>query len=281
LPWIVLSLAFLSIAGQAALSAPSGLTFTFIDVGEGDSTLVQTPSGYSLLVDTGSPLSQKTVIDTLTHAGVRALSALIVTHPHLDHAGGVFSVLDAFPTLLLADSGQSVDKEAVDNDMYRWYQKRVRSHAAYRTLRAPESWRVDDAIFTVMWPLAGELNADWNNNSIVVRIDYGAFHALLMGDALKDTADALVPRLAAGRISLLKAGHHSSRFSESASFIDAVNPEVVVVSVDAGNIRGYPDAGTVEKYRAHGRVYRTDVVGTVQVKASADGTFAVSTQRAR
>jgi competence protein ComEC len=268
-------------SGGAALSSTSGMTFTFIDVGEGDSTLVQTSSGYSLLVDTGSPLAQKKVIDTLRRAGVRTLSALIVTHPHLDHAGGVFPVLDAFPTLLVADNGQSIDKEAADNDMYRWYQKRMRSLPVYRTLRAPASWRVDNAIFTVMWPLAGELNADWNNNSIVLRIDDGAFHALLMGDALKETADALAPRLAAGRMTLLKAGHHSSRFSESARFIDAVNPEVTVISVDAGNVRGYPESATVDKYQAHGRVYRTDVVGTVQVNASADGTFAVSTERAR
>lgn len=269
-------LGLLPIAGY---SAQSSLLLHFIDVGEGDAILVELPGRCNFLIDTGN---LKTGIDAykfMVHAGIHHINHLILTHPHLDHIGGVFAVARLLRVSHFYDNGEDLSVQSNTCDTYRWYRELVRNNTRYSILKKGETLCCPPLTIKVLWPPRPNYTGDWNTNSIVLRLSFGKFHCLLMGDANALTERRLLASRTNLRAQVLKSGHHGAKDATTQAFLSAVYPDTVIISVNKDNIRGYPAQVTLRRIKkAHARILRTDHNGTITIKAYADGSFKVLTE---
>ena len=283
-------------AGQAALSlAGRGtLQITAIDVGQGDAIAIRTPRGRWLLVDAGprgfggSDAGLTRVVPYLNGQGARRLEAVILSHPDEDHAGGLGAVLRNVSTGAVLGPGLGSGQSG---HMLGLAEARD-AGVPWRRAVAGDVWTTDGVVFRVLNPPGpagppldpGEPN-DW---SVVLRVEFGDFTALLMGDASDDiearVMGAGMPAAAgsasARDITLLKVGHHGSITSSAEAFVRETSPEYALIPVGARNRYGHPDPVVLARLRRVGaRILRTDTQGTVTVIARPDGSVTVRTGR--
>lgn len=264
----------------AAIRPPSLLTVTVLDVGQGDAILVQSPSGRTALIDgggevgaerTGWDVGRMRVVPALRRAGVRRLDVVLLSHPHEDHVGGLPAVVENFPVGLVLDPG--VPHPAPS------YARLLRiveaGRIAYRQAR--EGVSVDlgsGARLSILYPPdpAPDLDGDAvHARGVVARLTYGQTAFLLTGDAEGPVERYLLDRGAPLASQVLKVGHHGSRTSTTAEFVDRVRPRVAVISSGADNAFGHPHPTTLGVLAAAGStVLRTDRDGAVRI--TSDGT---------
>jgi competence protein ComEC len=249
---------------------PTGLRITFLDVGQGDSALIQVAEG-AVLVDEGPPEAQ--VADQLEGLGVRQLAAAVLTHPQRDHVGGAADVIDDLQVGFLLDPGiptPSADERAA--------RTAARRHGVRVLLaRAGEAFRLGRLRIRVLWPdEPGTPGDDPNQHAIVLLVSYGSVDALLTADA---ESDVTLP-LHLPPVELLKVAHHGSADDGLPELLERLHPRVAVVSVGAHNDYGHPAPSTLAtlSHFAGLALYRTDEDGRVTVES--DGRrFSVLTER--
>lgn len=243
-----------------------------IDVGQGDAIAVRSPRGRWLLVDAGppprgpDPLAHP-VVRALRARGVRRLEALVLTHAHLDHIGGAAAVLEAFDVATVYDPAYP----AASRDYLEVLSVAARRSISWRAARAGARIELDGIVVEFLHPeRAMEPVSDLNESSVVLRVSYGAWDALLTGDQYRATERRLAERL--GDIEVLKVGHHGSDTSTDSLLLERVRPELALISVGRSNRYGHPDADVLARLaRAGVRVLRTDRDGTLSVLARPDG----------
>jgi competence protein ComEC len=239
---------------------PSSLSTHFMDIGDGDSTMVMLPSGKNILIDTGSPLSGIRVAQYLKSLEIKRIDHLILTHPHYDHIGGIFGVASAFRVVRFYDNGFSNFKD----DIYKDYVSVIRQDISrYRILQAGESFNIDNLIIDILNPLlppTGNLNAD----SIVMKLTYGRVKILLAGDMTRVTERRLLKLGLDLKSHVLKIAHHGEGDATSTEFLKAVDPEVAIISVSLQDMYARPHPDLLKRLQKAGiKVYRTDRDGTV------------------
>jgi competence protein ComEC len=260
--WLSLASELRPIAGNAE----RGLTLHFLDVGQGDGAAIRTPGGRWLLVDlgprsAGSDAGRRVVAPFLARHGVRRLEMIVLSHGHLDHLGGGASVLDRFRTGIVLDPAAQVPDPA-----YTGFLDEVEAAGvAWRAARAGTTFELDGVRFAVLHPDTTwtEWGTDVNEDSIVLRVEFGGFSALFAGDAGLPAEARLRGRV--GAADLLKVGHHGSRGSSGEAWLDEVSPTAAIVSVGR-NRYGHPAPEALARLIRHGAdVWRTDREGTVSV----------------
>ncbi|MGK3998708.1 DNA internalization-related competence protein ComEC/Rec2 [Sorangium sp. So ce1024] len=242
--------------------APRGaLRVSVLDVGQGDAILIDLPEGGAMLVDAGgfvgSPVDPGArVIRPLLRARRRArLDAVVLSHPHPDHFGGLPAVVEAVEVGELWDTGQGEAEGA--GPVYRKLLADLRRRGVPIARPAALCGRprvLSGATIEVLAPCPG-LHPDRgaNDNSFVLRITHGARSALLVGDAEHEAEEALVARYGAAlRADLLKVGHHGSRTSTGDAFLAAVDPAVAAVSCGVRNRFGHPSPEVLARLSARG-----------------------------
>jgi competence protein ComEC len=250
--------------------SPAGLRITFLDVGQGDSALIQVPEG-AVLVDEGAPEAH--VAHQLERLGVHHLAAAVLTHPQRDHVGGAADVTDQLSVGFLLDPGlpaRSSDERAARDS--------ARQHGVRIVLaRAGEEFRLGRLDVHVLWPDgSGTPGEDPNQHAIVLLVSYGSVDALLTADA---ESDVTLP-LRLPSVEILKVAHHGSADDGLAELLAVLRPRVAVISVGAHNDYGHPSPSTLTTLgRFSGlSVYRTDRDGRVSIES--DGrSFSVATER--
>jgi competence protein ComEC len=244
--------------GAPSPPSPGQLRLSFLDVGQGDATLVQ-HEGAAVLVDTGPP--DGPILARLRAAGVRALDVLVVTHAQADHEGGASAVLSRYPVRVLLDGGDGAATPA---------HRALDAAAAQRGVRvvAPDAGqrvRAGPIELDVLWPHAepAERHAgqDPNRRAIVARLVDGSFSAFLPADAESDVFGSLD----LAPVTALKVAHHGSVDAGLAEALARLRPQVAAIEVGRHNPYGHPTAQALGALRTVPRVYRTDRDGTVRV----------------
>lgn len=229
----------------------------FIDVGQGDSTLILC-NGRSMLIDGGDKSASSTVYTYLKKQGITYLDYVVCTHADADHVGGLSGALE------YATAGTVYcPVESYDSQAFRAFQTRVEAQG--KALICPEvdtTFALGDATVTVLAPR--ERYKDNNNTSIVLRIVYGETSFLFTGDAEHDSEQAMCDANVPLKSTVLKVGHHGSDTSTSIYFLRAVMPEYAVISCGKNNKYGHPTEQTLSRLsQAGARVLRTDLQGDI------------------
>jgi competence protein ComEC len=243
----------LLLPGGPAPPRPGETVVSFLDIGQGDATLVQR-DGASLLVDTGPPDGH--VVDRLREAGVDRLDVLMITHAQLDHEGAAPEVVARLNPRLVLDGGAG-------------WPTAVQHALAGRRLITPfagQTLALGALRLRVLWPPRELMEAppagDPNNRAVVAHVQSGDFDLLLPADAESDVTAALdLPRVEA-----LKVAHHGSADAGLPGLLERLRPAVAAIEVGRGNTYGHPRASTLAALRVVPRVYRTDRDGTVRLR---------------
>ncbi|HEV2671528.1 MAG TPA: DNA internalization-related competence protein ComEC/Rec2 [Gemmatimonadales bacterium] len=257
------------------------LTVSFLDVGQGDAVALRTPAGRWVLIDGGprgpqGDAGRRVVVPFLRSHGATQLAAIVATHAHLDHFGGLPAVLDTFDPAFVLEPG-----EPVPDAGYLGFLSAVESDGAqWRAARRGDRLALDGVTIEVVSPDSAwaASQTDINEQSVVLLVTYGPTRLLLAGDAGMPTEMQLAGRV--GRVTLLKVGHHGSRWATSDRWLDELQPEDAVISVGARNRYGHPAPEALARLRAHGvSVFRTDELGTITFSAKINGTRAITDVR--
>ena len=284
---------------------PSGeLQVHVLDVGpiEGDSILIISPTGKAALIDTGDTGKGKLVLDALKRYQVERLDYFIATEPHSDHIGGADEVLNGVKVGTVIDNGVDLStpapeaaaspkgkgakakatptppplKKGAVTAFFDKYQAAVKqSGAQYEKAQPGKKYDLGGgAILTVIAPSepfftkeqmkagGNEINA----NSIVLRLDYGDFSMLFMGDAEAQTEQRLLSKDVELKANVLKVAHHGSKYATSEEFVKRVKPEAAIISDGAWNRYGHPAQAMLDRLKAaNAKVYRTDLQGEITI----------------
>lgn len=277
------------------------LTVRVLDVGpvNGDSILISSPAGKTVLIDAGDTSRGKAVVEALKRNNVQQLDYFIATHPHPDHIGGAAEVFKAVKVLNVIDNGQgpTVPPSAAPSPaksvkpapkkpagrqppsvtkFYDDYKAAVSgSGANYATATPGTKYDLGGgALLTVIAPSEPLFTREHmrtggnepNANSIVLRLDYGRFSMMLAGDAEEQTEHRLETKELDLEARVLKIGHHGSKYASSESFLKRVKPEIAIVSCGAWNRYGHPAQSVLDRLRAANvKLYRTDLHGEITV----------------
>jgi len=255
---LALALVFAGVLVGPATAAQ--LAVSVIDVGQGDSILVQFPNGQDMLVDAGDRDAGPTVVRYLRSRGIKRIDILVASHPHADHIGGMPQVLEAFPVGKVWDSGYAHGSRTQQDFLRTIKERSIR----FGMPKAGFTERIGDVTIAVLAPPKTAVigtDFDANNGSLVLWITYGNVSFLLPGD-MEQEERATVAKWP--RSTVLKVAHHGSRNGTDLAFTKAVSPRYAVISYTKSNSYGHPHQEAVDALQAVGaKILRTAVDGTV------------------
>lgn len=257
-------------------------TIAFLDVGQGDATVISTYDGRAIVIDgggwfgteIGKNTGVKVIQPYLEYLGIKELDGIFLTHFDSDHMLGVIELCDG-----IATKGMYLS-EYPYSDQENWKQlKEVLEKQGIMLYTVKESDVTD-------WGNYGEVSClyppddvkfvgdDDNHGSLVLKYEYGGTKVLLTGDAAVEDEGILLSKCTDVSAEILKLGHHGSKNSSSQAFLSAVAPRVGIISCGKGNLYGHPHEDTLERLNREGiSIYRTDEQGTILAEISPKGSY--------
>lgn len=286
LAFLVLSINLFSagLEGKVNYGKPL-LKVIFLDVWQGDSALIITPSGKIALIDAGQGGSEYMRFDAgemviypyCKQNGITKFDYVVMTHPHSDHIGGLPYIFNKIRISKIYDCGQPYTSQLYINCLETISEKKIK----YSIPLGPLNLNWDPLIkVKVLHPPKGWNYSDNpNNNSIVIKIIYNKISFLFTGDAEDNAEYTMVDSKFDLNSTILKVPHHGSDTSSCDAFLDAVNPEVAVISVGKNNKFGHPSPSTLARYVQRGiKIYRTDYHGHITVITDGEN-YEIETQK--
>jgi len=258
-------------------TAPNGkMRIIFLSVGQGDAALVKLADGRALLVDgggylrdSGKDFGERYLVPALHRLKVKQIDLMVLTHPHPDHLGGLSAVAEQFR---VREFWQGASVGSSDN-----YQRLIgalnNQNTTLRIVKKGDRAQLGkELLLSVLAPNdAADAEGGDNDDSLVLHLQQSGFSALFMGDAGFPVEDMLLHD-GIGETTLLKVGHHGSRYGTSERFLARIKPRVAVISVGAGNSFGLPTEETIGRIRQQrAELYRTDRQGTILVETDGTG----------
>ena len=242
-------------------TAEGEMQVTFLDVGQGDCTIVRT-DGHAMVIDTGDNGEGEYVVDYLQEEGIDVLDYLILTHPDADHIGGGDNVLESIEVkeILMPDvTNDTVTYEEVAEDIDQF--------SIHTTNPQPgDVYELGDAEFTILCPEAEAVDdSDLNGASVGIKLIHGENAFVMCGDAEEEAEQNMVDHFGTGlECDVLKCGHHGSSTATSDAFLKATDPTWAVISCGQDNRYGHPHEEVLAKLKEEDvQVYRTDRLGTI------------------
>ena len=268
-------------AGVAGMASNHGeLKIVFIDVGQGDSILVLLPNTNTLLIDGGERQSSDEVLSTLKELAITEIDAVIATHPHADHIGGLIDVINNLNVSQVIDSGQMHTTQTFEDLLEAVDAAQIPLMSVHEgdSIELDSGVKLDILNPPASLPKGVNNEEGFNDNSVVLKLTYGEFTALFTGD-MEDYNERrlLATTVEALDVDVLKAGHHGSRTSTGNAFLNAVSPEAVVISAGANNTYGHPHPEALDRINNAGvaNVHRTDIDGTIVITTTGDGNYTI------
>lgn len=249
--------------GNTGIAQAGTLTVTWLDVGQGDAAVIQC-GGQSMLIDGGKPEKSSYIYAWLQQHSLSYLDVIVATHVDADHIGGLSGALN------YASVGTAYCPETTGTtETFQSFVKYLAQRGKQITVpTAGETFALGGAQIQILGPL--HRAEDSNDNSIVLKVSFGATSFLFTGDAERAEEQDLLNSGVNLQSTVLKVGHHGSDTSTSYPFLRAVAPQYAVISVGAGNSYGHPTEAVLSRLRDAGvTTFRTDMQG--EITAVSDG----------
>ncbi|MCA1319070.1 MBL fold metallo-hydrolase [Bacillus tianshenii] len=245
---------------------PPALKVHYIDIGQGDAILLQTPNGTQVLIDTGPRESAPKLISYLKELSVDAIDLLVITHPDFDHIGGIPALLEEIPVKKILDSGKAHSTLSfIQYKQYVW-------NNIVPVQYAKEKMKLElDPDLKVKVLNSGTGKKETNDASIVLQVAYGEIKFLFMGDT-EEMEEKRLSRKYNLESTILKVAHHGSNSSSTAAFLKDVKPKIGVISAGRNNDFGHPHQPVLNRLIESGAdIYNTAEAGDIVF--STDGTL--------
>lgn len=255
----------------SAARADGKLRVDFLDVGQGDSALITMPDGTTLLIDGGGNtndasrrIGETVVSEYLWWKGLSQIDYVVATHADADHIDGLNDVLKNFSV-----RGALIARRPRDDPEFQKFSQTLTETSTYsETIQAGDVIRFGEVKVDVLWPPAGG-DASTNNDSIVLRIQFGEHSILFTGDIEQATERALLASPQQLRTDVVKVPHHGSKTSSTEGFVLATRPNLAIISVGRNSRFGHPHKEVVERWQANGAiVLTTGENGTISLLAT-------------
>ncbi len=269
---IILIVAIVSFVTSYTPSLPGEARVTFLNVGQGDSALIQTSDNTSIMIDGGGTnvedysIGDEVVIPYLISNNIRKIDYAVITHYHDDHAEGIITLMKNYQV----DNLIVPDVIVEDNDI-KDYAYRVAKERNIDIIEVSDGDKleIDNVILDILSPTKG-FDGDVNNTSIILKAQCAGASFMFTGDAESSAEKRLIGRNL--KSDVLKVGHHGSTTSSTDEFIKAVSPKYAVISVGENNVYGHPAGKTIYTLLKYNVEYmRTDLNGTVVFELNEDG----------
>ena len=245
--------------GGTAVSDGSTLEVHYLDIGQGDCTLIR-QGDHAMLIDAGNNSKGTKVQAYLENQGIDHLDYVIGTHPDADHIGGLDVIIYKFDCGKVMMPDYSKDTQTYDDVIQAAKSKDYQiAHP-----KAGEEYTLGEAEVTVVCPVKDNYGSNANDYSIGVRVQFGENSFLFTGDAEEHSEEDMVSSGENLKADVYKAAHHGSRTANTEDFLKAVDPQYVVISCGEGNTYGHPHAEVLNRLREMGiQIFRTDDQGTI------------------
>ncbi len=256
----------------SAIASFLSFSVTYLYVGQGDSVLIQTPFFHNYLIDTGP--NGKDTATQLKSMGVNDIDILFISHTDRDHSGGLSEILEEFPTKKVVFPSVS----AADEDIIQMAEEISLSGTMVDFATNYYSYILGGAKADIVWPSRSPVTKDkTNNNSLVIRLDFGEHSFLFTGD-IGTLAESLILNTSENvDVDILKVAHHGSSTSSSDIFLKNVSPDYSVISVGAENSYGHPSSQVLGRLDSSGsEILRTDALGNITFLIDCFGKMSLS-----
>jgi len=257
---------------------------TFLDIGQGDSSVVELPDKRVMLIDGGSggfDAGRRVIAPYLWSKGIRRVDFMVLSHPHPDHYRGLIYIMDNFKIGEIWLNGRPVQPSAETSSWMltgagEFFQKMREEKIPGKIIRRGDVLEAEKYSIYVLHPYdefyadsaRGEFSSE-NSDSLVLKIDTGDSSALFTGDIEAEAEENLIYLGAWLKSDIIKVPHHGGRTSSSEEFLKTVTPQIAVVSAGKNNSFGHPHGETVERYNEAGvKLFRTDVDGAITVTST-------------
>ncbi len=260
---------FITLITHPFPSKSKHLRMTVMDVGNGDSILIEFPGNRKMLIDGGGSaygdydIGERVVSPVLWDKGIKKIDYLVLTHSHPDHLYGLFSIVENFRIKEFWESLSPAEDKA-----YRAFKKNLSPKTIKKELFRGASLQIGKANIKILHPEKPESPpfSVHNNQSLVMMVTFRETSFLLTGDAEYQAEQEIMSYYQDIECQVLKCPHHGSGSSSTESFIKAVSPEIVVISVGRNNLYSLPDRDVILRYEKTGsEIYRTDLHGAVEI----------------
>lgn len=258
---------FFLLSFTASLFAQDTVSIYFLDVGQGDSSIIITPDDRVVMIDSGP--NESLILRYLQNLGISQIDLLIATHAHADHITGMDKIIAKYKPKAFIDPGiphttatyqrmiAAIDKYNIN--YYEGISRKINLGSLTFTILPPSKPLIKDS--------------ELNNNSVVVRLDFKDFSCLFTGDIEKKREGQLLAESRSNlNVDILKVGHHGSFSSSSPLFIKSVGPKIAVICCGQDNKYGHPHQETISLLQSLGiEIYRTDLSGNILIKTDGVG----------
>lgn len=232
----------------------------FLDVGQADSILIKSNNEY-MLIDGGNNNDGPLLVKYFQSLGIKEFKYIVGTHPHEDHIGGLDDVIKNFTI----DNIYIPDAMTTTKTFEDLLDSIDEKNLTYKVPKINSTFPLGNANLKVIY--TGTDTSDLNNTSIVLKLTYQDISILLTGDATSETEKKILNKDINSTV--LKVGHHGSKYSSTESFLKKVNPKYAIISVGKNNIYNHPATITINKLeKLNTQIYRTDQDGTILLETN-------------